>query len=56
MEATVIGNVIQETADAVLFESFETDKTAWVPVSQILARQDGEIVVPEWLAIDKELV
>lgn len=31
-------------------------KEAWLPKSQVENNQDGTFTLPEWLAIDKELV
>lgn len=34
----------------------EDKKEAWVPRSQIEDNRDGTFTMPEWLAIEKELV
>ena len=32
------------------------NKPVWIPESQILWEEGDEIVIPEWLAIEKEIV
>lgn len=55
VELTYI-NVLYETAAAILFEFPEGE--VWVPKSQIVDHDEEsrEVVIPEWLAIEKELV
>lgn len=58
-------NVLQETNQAILFE-FPSGK-CWIPKSQITDKQEhaydsetgkqpGHIEIPEWVAIEKDLV
>jgi hypothetical protein len=44
-----------ETDHAYLVTSAITGKDAWAPKSQC-EHEDGTLQIPEWLAVDKELV
>lgn len=47
---------LRESDKAVMVENLNGDKV-WLPKSQVeVDEQDKEIQMPEWLAIDKELV
>jgi hypothetical protein len=35
---------------------YDGKRTVWLPKSQVQDNGDGTFTVPEWLAIDKELV
>lgn len=58
------GRVLRTSASgkAVLFRADDSDEEVWLPVSQIDIHDDDRdpeiknIVMPEWLAIEKELV
>lgn len=52
-----------ETDEAVLVTVYPQDKQVWIPKSQILddsevfeKSTDGTLLIPRWLAEDKELV
>lgn len=46
--------VKRETDRAVMVENLK-NKNVWLPKSQVEVDQDG-IQLPEWLAVDKELI
>lgn len=46
--------VIHQTKDAVLI--FDGGKKAWIPRSHIDEIRESSIVIPEWLAMEKELI
>jgi hypothetical protein len=46
--------VEHETSDSVLF--LIGDDKVWLPKSQIIEQDDGVVTIPEWLAIDRDLV
>ncbi len=48
--------IIKQTEKAVLVKSADTLKQQWLPLSQVEVHNDGTITLPEWLAIEKELV
>ena len=54
----VTGEIHGETERAVRF--FDGDRTVWLPKSQIEISEEGDgtvtVSMPEWLAIEKELV
>ena len=52
-------DIIRQTPEATLFDT--GDEEVWLPKSQILEVDDSDperktVTIPEWLAIDKELV
>lgn len=51
---TIETKVLRETELAVMVENLDGHKT-WLPKSEIEIHKD-EIEMPEWLAIDKELI
>jgi len=50
----VHGEVRGGTDKAIMFH--DGDQTVWLPRSQIEINDDGTVTMPEWLAIEKELV
>ena len=54
----IIGTTLRETDDAVLIEF--ADGEVWLPKSQLEGWPDvgeeGDVVMPYWLAMDKELI
>lgn len=50
----IAGEVRAETEKAVQFN--DGTRSVWLPRSQIEINDDGTITLPEWLALDKELI
>lgn len=50
----VAGEIRAETAKAIQF--FDGDRTVWLPKSQIEVNDDGTVTMPEWLALERELI
>ncbi len=38
------------------FRLFDSDKTEWVPKSQVENNEDGTFAMPEWLAMEKGFI
>ena len=59
-----IGTVLHQTKMAILFqeESCTRDEAVWLPISQLTILNEDEktkeieMSIPEWLAIEKEMV
>ncbi len=50
----VAGEIKARTEKAIKF--YDGDRTVWLPCSQIEINDDGTVTMPEWLALDKELI
>jgi len=50
----IAGEVRHETDKGLLF--FDGDRTIWLPKSLVEVNDDGTVTMPEWLAMDKELL
>lgn len=48
------GEIRHETDAAVLIEDGENK--VWLPKSQVQDNNDGTFTIPEWLAVEKEMV
>ncbi len=48
------GTITAQTDKAVMFST--GDRKVWLPRSQIEINDDGTVTMPEWLALDKELI
>ena len=48
------GTKLRETQEAILID--DGTKRVWFPKSMIEENNDGTFTVPEWLAIEKEIV
>lgn len=53
IEVSVI--IKHQTEKAILVDNLK-DKPIWLPKSQIEIQSETEISLPEWLAVDKELI
>jgi hypothetical protein len=55
--ADIKGSIKRETEKAYLFSSLYEDKEVWLPKSMCEWDEDSkEMTMPEWLAIERELV
>ena len=50
----ISGEVRAQTERAVQF--YDGTRSVWLPRSQIEINDDGTVTMPEWLAMDKELI
>jgi hypothetical protein len=50
----ISGEIRARTARAIQF--YDGERTVWLPLSQIEINDDGTITMPEWLAMEKELI
>jgi hypothetical protein len=50
----VAGEIRAQTEKAIHF--YDGSRTVWLPRSQIEINDDGTVTMPEWLALDKELI
>jgi hypothetical protein len=48
------GEIVASTAYAIKFRA--ADSTVWLARSLIEINDDGTVTMPEWLAMDKELI
>lgn len=51
---TIACEFIRESPMAVLI--FDGNLETWIPKGQILERDDESITIPEWLAVEKDLI
>lgn len=52
------GTVGHETEKALRFTPDGSDEAVWLPLSQVeqIHRQEGRVVVSEWIAVEKGLI
>lgn len=50
----IAGEIVRETDAAILFD--DGTQKVWLPLSQIEINDDGTVSMPEWLAMEKELI
>ncbi len=50
----VAGEIKAQTDKAIQF--YDGSRTVWLPRSQIEINDDDTVTMPEWLALDKELI
>ena len=54
MDIDIDAEIVHETDKAYLLDV--GGREVWVPKSQVQNNEDGTFTLPEWLAIEKELV
>lgn len=50
----VAGEIKAQTGMAIQF--YDGTRSVWLPRSQVEINDDGTVTMPEWLALDKELI
>ncbi len=50
------GKVLVTRKDSYLIQFEDNVAGTWVPMSQVEINDDGTVTMPEWLAMEKELI
>lgn len=50
----IAGEIRAQTERAIQF--YDGERVVWLPLSQVEVNDDGTVTMPEWLAMEKELI